>query len=217
MNTMKCIVISTIALCCLPLIAYAAVITLDEGGIPTSRADVPANTFPGDVILCDSALNAAGTDCVNLADRSDIIFINTRNFGGGHNADLYSDPGHGEDFSDRTRINVNAEFPDPLDPTRPLFNTIALLESSVVGVLGIPYAPNRVGQAGFFFNGVDFNSYVFISDIEPIPEPGSLALLGSGLLLAGIVYRRRPANNFPGVVTRNGKVLKPKLGIAPVP
>jgi hypothetical protein len=116
MKIIKYICIST-ALCCLPTNGYAAVITLDEGDIPTSRATVPVNTVPGDVILCESALNAAGTDCVNLANRSDIIFINTRNFGGTINADLYSDLGAngGEDFADKTRINVNAQFPDPLE------------------------------------------------------------------------------------------------------
>jgi hypothetical protein len=185
MKVIKYIYVSAVFLCCLPIIGYAAVITLDEGDIPTSRATVPANTVPGDVILCQSALNAAGTDCVSLSDRSDLIFINTRNFGGTINADLYSDNGDGgEDFADRTRINVNAQFPDPLEPTRPLVNTIALLEGSG----RVTYTPTA-GQAGFFPG----NSYVFISDSE-VPEPNSAVLLGTGaalLLLAAIVGLRR--------------------------
>jgi len=137
---------------------------------------------------------------VGLADRSDLIFINTRNFGGTINADLYSDLGHGEDFADTTRINVNAAFPDPLEPTRPLQNTIALLERSVPGVLGIPYTPSP-GQAGFFPG----NSYVFISDIEAVPERGTLVLLGSALLLAGIVRWRR------GLIQRQSRAFQ-RLG-----
>jgi hypothetical protein len=191
MKMMKFAPISAVVLFCLPLIGHTAVITLDEGPIPTSRATVPAATVPGDVILCETALNAAGTDCVSLANRSDIIFINTRNFGGTINADLYSDLGQGEDFSDTTRINVNAEFPDPLEPTRPLQNTIALLERSVPGVLGIPYTPSP-GQAGFFPG----NSYMFISDIEAVPEPSTLVLFGSALLWAGIVRRNRRASHL---------------------
>jgi hypothetical protein len=193
MKMMKFVPISAVVLCCLPLIGHAAVITLDEGQIATSRATVPFTTVPGDVLLCETALNAAGTDCVSLADRSDLIFINTRNFGGTHNADLYSDLGIGEDFSDTTRINVNAAFPDSLEPTRPLVNTIALLESSIPGMLGIPYTPSP-GQAGFFPG----NSYVFISDIEavPVPEPSTLVLFGSALLLAGIVRRNRRASHL---------------------
>jgi hypothetical protein len=190
MKVIKYICMSA-ALCCLPTIGYPAVITLDEGDATTSRATVPANTLPGDVILCQSALNAAGTDCINLANRSDIIFINTRNFGGTINADLYSDLGEngGEDFSDKTRINVNAQFPDPLEPTRGLVNPIALLEGSG----RVTYSPHD-GQAGFFAG----NSYVFLSDSE-IPEPGTLVLLGSGaalLLLAGIIGRRRRCSPF---------------------
>jgi hypothetical protein len=185
MKVMKYICVST-ALYCLPTIGFAAVITLDEGQIPTSRASVPANTVPGDVLLCQTALNATGTDCISLADRSDLIFINTRNFGGaGPNADLYSDRiPIGEDFSDLTRIDVNAQFPDPLEPTRPLVNTIALLEGSG----RVAYTPTA-GQAGFFPG----NSYVFLSDSE-VPEPNTTVLLGSGaalLLLAGIVGLRR--------------------------
>jgi hypothetical protein len=182
MKLLKFMPISTVALCCLSMTGYAAVITLDEGDTPTSRALVPANTVPGDVILCESALNQQGTDCVSLADRSDIIFINTRNFGGTINADLYSDFGQGEDFADRTRINVNVAFPDPLNPTLPLVNTIALLESTG----RVTYSPSP-GQAGYFPG----NSYVFISDSN-VPEPGSLGLFGFGgaLLLAGLVRKR---------------------------
>lgn len=190
MKMMKFVPISAVVLCCLPLGGHAMVFTLDEGQIPTSRATVPANTVPGDVLLCQTALNATGTDCVNLADRSDLIFINTRNFSGGNDADLYSDLGHGENFSDTTRINVNAVFPDPLAPTRPLVNTIALLERSVPGVLGIPYTPSP-GQAGFF----EGNSYVFISDVEPIPEPENYAMMLAGLGLMGFVARRRKQKN----------------------
>jgi hypothetical protein len=181
--------ISAIALGCLPMIGSAAVITLDEGQIQTSRATVPANTVPGDVILCQSALNATGTDCVSLANRSDIIFINTRNFGGTINADLYSDRlDAGEDFSDTTRIDVNAQFPDPQDPTRGLTNPIALLE----GNGRVLYTPSD-GQAGFFPG----NSYVFLSDSD-VPEPNTVVLLGSGaalLLLAAMVGLRR--RSFP--------------------
>jgi len=187
MKVIKYIYVSAVFLCCLPIIGYAAVITLDEGDIPTSRATVPANTVPGDVILCETALNTAGTDCVSLSDRSDLIFINTRNFGGTINADLYSDLGKGEDFADRTRINVNAQFPDPLEPTRPLVNTIAFLEGSG----RVSYTPTA-GQAGFFPG----NSYVFLSDSD-VPEPNSAVLLGTGtalLLLAAIVGLRRRAS-----------------------
>jgi len=181
MKLLKFMPISTVALCCLPMIGYAAVITLDEGDIPTSRALVPANTVPGDVILCTSALNLQGTDCASLANRSDIIFINTRNFGGTINADLYSAFDNGADPADRTRIDVNSAFPDPLNPTLPLVNTIALLE----GTGRVTYSPSA-GQAGFFPG----NSYVFLS--SDVPEPGSLVLCGFGgaLLLAGLVRKR---------------------------
>ena len=58
-----------------PIAGYASLITLDEGPVATSRANVPANTVPGDVILCDTAVNAARTDCSTPLDRSDIIFM----------------------------------------------------------------------------------------------------------------------------------------------
>lgn len=70
LTKLKLILGSGIVLYCFPMIGYAAVITLDEGPPATSRAAVPANTIPGDVILCQTAVNAAGTDCVNMLDRS---------------------------------------------------------------------------------------------------------------------------------------------------
>jgi hypothetical protein len=156
---------------CFVMIAYAAPITLDEGPPATSRAAVPANTIPGDVILCETALNVAGTDCISLSDRSDIIFINTRNYGGFPSADLYSENGGADtDFADLTRIIVTDAQPDGL----PLVNTIALLE---LGFNGVEYTPTA-DQAGFF----DGASYVFQSDVEGAPEPSTLVLVGCGIL-----------------------------------
>jgi hypothetical protein len=171
---------------CFPTIAFAAVITLDEGPPTTSRAAVPANTIAGDVILCETALNAGGTDCITRFDRSDIIFINTRNYGGFPEADLYSDNTNNDpnpDFSDLTRVVVTDAQPDG----RPLVNPIAVLER---GINGIPYTPTS-NQPGFF----DGASYKFLSDSE-VPEPSTFVLIGCGIVaLCGfghILRRKQP-------------------------
>jgi hypothetical protein len=86
---------------------------------------------------------------------------------------------------------VNAQFPDPLEPTRPLVNTIALLEGSG----RVTYTPTA-GQAGFFPG----NSYVFVSDSD-VPEPNSAVLLGTGaalLLLAAICRPETPVFSTRG-------------------
>jgi hypothetical protein len=168
---MKKLMISRLALWCLPIIGCSATITLDEGLPATSRAAVPANTLPGDVILCDTAVDVAGTDCATVLDRSDIIFINTRNYGGFPEADLYSANNDSDtQFSDLTRVVVTDPQPDGL----PLVNPIALLE---IGA-GTPYTPSP-NQPGFF----DGASYVFLSDGDGVvPEPGTLFLVGFALV-----------------------------------
>ena len=179
---MKRLMISKLALWCLPIIGYSATITLDEGLPATSRAAVPANTLPGDVILCDTAVDAAGTDCITVLDRSDIIFINTRNYGGFPEADLYSANNDLDiQFSDLTRVVVT----DPQHDGMPLVNPIALLE---VGA-STPYTPSP-NEPGFF-NGA---SYVFLSDGDAaVPEPGTLFLVGSAL--AGLASLRHTNRN----------------------
>jgi len=126
-------------------------------------------------------MNTSGTDCITRFDRSDIIFINTRNYGGFPEADLYSNFDGDTDFSDLTRIIVTDAQPDGI----PLVNTIALIEGLPVGgVERIPYNPLPT-EAGYFPG----NSYVFFSDT---PEPSTLLLIGFGVsALAGVHFRYR--------------------------
>lgn len=83
------------------------------------------------------------------------------------------------------------------DTTRPpgafYSHTVTLLEVGTEQNNGAVYTP-IFGQPGFVSGAAGPVTYTLLSDTTPIPEPASLILLGSGLLLGASRRRRRSAN-----------------------
>jgi len=113
------------------------------------------------------------------------------------------------DFSNGTRIlsgnfSVESVFVIPNNTTRPAFGS---LEGNIVfnpalgsGPINAFLAANPGFAAGFFTNTgistagrVGFGEFSTTGQIELIPEPGTIALLGAGLLPMGMFLRRRRA------------------------
>ena|SRR2546423_11405861 len=155
--------LTTAALCTLALAATAnaSTITVHE----SSPAAISPNAAAGAVVLCDGPVQGNGL-CGAPDDTtviSDYVF-----FGNGAATIFSRDEG--------------ALYQYTLPDNVRYFEEIAFLDGST----GLDYLPGQ-GDPGDDGQGT---SYHIISDEAPVPEPGTIALLGLGLLGVGAKRRR---------------------------
>ena len=142
--------------------ANASTITIHE----SSPAPISPDATYGAVVLCDGPVQGNGL-CGAPGDTtviSDYVF-----FGNGAATIFSSDEG--------------ALYQYDLPNNVRYFQEIAFLDSST----GLDYTPGQ-GDPGDDGQGT---SYHIVSDEAPVPEPGTMALVGLGLL--GVGARRRRA------------------------
>src|SRR5713101_1104088 len=72
-------------------------------------------------------------------------------------------------------------------------NTVTIAELGTDGNNGAVYTPTS-GQPGFVTGAAGPVTYTLISDAVSVPEPGSLILVGTGLIVGARRWRKRKAN-----------------------
>jgi hypothetical protein len=174
----KALWLSVLFFAALAFPATAATLTVQE---PVSGQLLGQIVNPGFVVLCDGPVNSDSTGCTQPSAGSDtLVFQNVFNSAGAPvdtNMLFCSDIADGSDPGDISIAGCTLIRGTPTFLAIPEANFEQGQELTV-------YTPTA-NQAG----GGTGNTYNLISDTSQVPEPGSLVLIGSGLV--ALAYRLR--------------------------